>query len=98
MNRNEEFEAQLRRDDLHTVQELLTNPEKESLRRFYEEHFDEIEALIVNCRSMRTVLEDLYALDPAMRPVLSSDHLFVYMVNTAIQNGVLTKNVLQTGA
>lgn len=97
MNRNEEFEAQLRRDDLHTVQELLTNPEKESLRRFYEEHFDEIEALIANCRSMRTVLEDLYALDSVMEPMLSSDHLFVYMINVAIKNGVLTKKALQAG-
>ena len=31
MDRREEFEAQLRRDDERTVNELLTNPEKESI-------------------------------------------------------------------
>ena len=66
MERKEEFEAQLRRNDLQTVQQLLTSPEKETIREFYETHFDEIKSLIANCRNLRTVVEDLYALEPSM--------------------------------
>ena len=91
MNRQQEFEAQLHRNDLQTVNELLNNPEKEVLKQFYEFHFDEIVALIVKCRDLRLVLGDLYLLDSTMIPILSEDNLFVYMVNVAIQNGVLTK-------
>lgn len=92
MNRKEEFATQLHRDDLRTVNELLNNPEKEALKQFYCDHFDEIVDLISKCRSLRNVIEDFYALAPELQSVLSEDFLFVYMVNTAIQNGVLTKD------
>lgn len=92
MNRQQEFEAQLHHNDLQTVNELLNNLEKEVLKQFYEFHFDEIVALIAKCRDLRLVLGDLYLLDSTMIPILSEDNLFVYMVNVAIQNGVLTKS------
>lgn len=92
MNRKEEFAAQLHRDDLRTVSELLNNPEKETIKQFYSAHFDEIVELIANCRSLRNVIEDFYHLAPEMQSILSADHLFVYMVNVAINNGVLKKD------
>jgi len=92
MNRKEEFAAQLHRDDLRTVSELLNNPDKEAIKQFYFEHFDEIVDLISKCRNLRSVIEDFYALAPELQSLLSVDNLFVYMVNTAIQNGVLTKD------
>lgn len=96
MGRREEFEAQLRRDDERTANELLTNPEKESILKFYEAHFDEIKQLVANCRSLRNVIEDFYAIEPSMRQQLSDDHLFVYMVNVAVQKGVLTRESFST--
>ena len=92
MTRQHEFEEQLHRDDLQTVKELMNNPEKEALKQFYEYHFNEITDLIANCKSIRTVIEDICNLEPNMSPLLMADSLFVYTVNVAIKNGVLTKN------
>lgn len=91
MNHKEEFEVQLARDDERVVNELLYNPEKAVIRDFYYAWFDEISALIANCRSLRIVIEDICNLEPEMSSILMEEHLFVYMVNTAIKNGVLRK-------
>lgn len=92
MNHTEEFEAQLARDDERVLYELLHNPEKAVIRDFYNTWFDEISVLIADCRSFRTAIEDICNLEPEMRSILMEDHLFVYMVNVAIKNGVLRKD------
>lgn len=96
MNHKEEFEAQLARDDERVVNELLNDPEKAVIRDFYNARFDEISALIANCRNLRTVIEDICDLEPEMRSILMEDHLFVYMVNVAIKNGALRKDSFNT--
>ncbi len=91
MRHKDEFEKQLEKDDERVVDELLHNHDKAVFRDFYEAWFDEISALIANCTSLRTVIEDICNLEPEMQNLLMEDHLFVYMVNVAIKNGVLTK-------
>ena len=92
MNHKEEFEKQLIRDDERVVHELLHNPEKAIIRDFYDAWFDEISVLIANSRSLRTVIEDICALEPKMAPYLMEESLFVYQVNVAIHDGVLSKD------
>ena len=91
MNRREEFEKQLKRNDEHVVHELLYDPDKAVLRDFYDAWFDEISALIADCRSTRTVVEDICNLEPEMQSLLMENILFVKQVNDAIKSGVLTK-------
>lgn len=91
MNREQEFKEQLERNDRETVWELVNNPEWEWLNAFYATHFDEISYFVSNCRSLRTVIEDICALEPAVGSRLIENTLFVYRVNVAIKNGVLRK-------
>ena len=91
MNHKEEFEKQLKRDSERVVYELLHEPDKAMIRDFYEERFDEISELITNCKSTRTVVEDICNLEPDMHSILMENFLFVKQVNDAIKNGELTK-------
>lgn len=91
MNRREEFEKQLKHDDERVVHELLHDPDKVMLRNFYEARFDEISALIANCRNTRIVIEDICNLESEMQSLLMENFLFVKQVNDAIKNGVLKK-------
>ena len=86
-----EFEAQLERANYRAAYELLNDPKKVLLRSFYENHFDEIED-ILRYTKPRMTLEEYKALDPTMASELYEDRLFVYQVNLAIVDGVLTKD------
>lgn len=94
MNKEQEFREQLERNDWETVGELVNNPEWEWLKSFYAAHFNEIEGLVKNCRSLRTVIEDICSLEPALGSRLIENNLFVYQVNLAIQNGVLREDMI----
>lgn len=91
MNHREEFEKQLKRDEERVVHELLHDPAKAVLRDFYDAWFDEISALIANCRNTRNVIEDICNLESERQPLLMENFLFVKQVNDAIKNGVLRK-------
>lgn len=94
MNRELEFREQLERNDQETVWELVNNPEWEWLKSFYAAHFNEIISMVMNCRSLRTVIEDICSLEPSLGSRLIEKDLFVYRMNLAIQNGVLREDML----
>lgn len=90
-----EFEEQLAHSDTRIVKELLEEPKWASIRAFYENHYDEICDLLKFCK-LREVLEDICSLDPSMNSELCENSLFVYQINLAIKNGVLTKDILMS--
>jgi len=72
--------------------QLLNDVEWEWLCEFYETHFDEIVELL-RMRSPRLMLEDFYSLEPSLKSRLSENHLYVYQVNLAIQDGLLSQDM-----
>ena len=90
MNRQREFEEQLERGDRRVVHQLLNDQKWSWLKLFYQRHFDEVRSLL-NGSNLRTVVEDFGYLEPALKTALVDNQLFVYMINTAIYNGVLKR-------
>ena len=92
MNKQQEFEAQLARDNEHVKSLLLNDPyEWAWLREFYNNHFDEIRGMLNN-RNLRTVIEDYCHMEPSLCSALMENYLFVYQVNLAIYKNVLKKD------
>lgn len=96
MNRQQEFEEQLQRNNQQVVDDLLNDQQWSILRDFYKNHFDEIEELLRIRRNSRMVIEDFYSLEPALKPFLNANSdgfLFAYQVNEAIKGGYLTQDM-----
>lgn len=94
MNRQREFEEQLERGDRRVVHQLLNDQEWSWLKLFYQRNFDEVRSLL-NGSNLRTVVEDFGYLEPALKTALVDNQLFVYMINTAIYNGVLKRECFE---
>ena len=90
MNRRQEYEAQLARDDERVVNELLNNPEWGWLKEFYQKHWDNV-CQVLNGDNLRTVVEDYGHMEPTLASNLVVNLLFVYQVNLAIYHGAMTK-------
>lgn len=92
MSREQEFARQLERDSNRISRELLTNPEWEWLRNFYESHFEEVSSLL-RYGNPRLVIEDFFHLEPSLQSLLSEHYMFLYQVNCAIKEGTLRRNM-----
>lgn len=91
--RERQFQEQLVRNQTNTVNQLLNDPQYADLRKFYEYHYDEVEALL-RTKGVRLVQESMWSMEPYLKQVIDENMAFLSEINNAIKNGIFTKNML----
>lgn len=91
--RDRQFQEQLYRNQATAVNQLLNDPQYADLRKFYEYHYDEVEALL-RTQGVRQVQEAMWAMEPYLKQVIDENMSFLSEINNAIKNGIFKRNIL----
>lgn len=95
--RQQLFAQQLQDSAKRVISSFLSEPKYEAVRQEYAAHFDEIKTAIDDPRNtLRTCVEDIQSLSPIIADALSSDRLFFQELHRAINENILTEEMLKS--
>lgn len=92
MNKEEEFQEQVKNSILKDLKSLKTEPKFENIKKCYSENFEKIETLISSSNS-KTAIEDINSLCGLTYNKM--DSLLMQQINNGIMKNIISKNDLK---